>query len=378
MKGTTVLLWGDRWWIAGREEPVAFACFADAASVLAEALGDERPELTLVYQPETLRSEEVSCPNGRRKVLAEALGGDHPALLDPDRAWGFEPILALGEGFTTLVHYEEAPGLFFLVAQLAKRGLRVRGAWPLATFLHALPTQWSEGGGETVVAVAEHRALAYHHPSDGRRSVKAWGGPDAEPVARRWAEALRGKGEPVEVLDADSIGQVLARQVVLPQSHPAQLLPAPQLVTAQRALVAASVLLLLAGGWSGAVHARDWRTGVQERGADAHERRELAASLARYRANAAEIEGLRARIEASRPVPVIDWVQRISSTIPSSIALDRLRVENLDFRIEGHVRPGRSYDLASWEKALGDSRWKLAAGPIDEAGAFSVAGNFRR
>ncbi|MDB6079902.1 MAG: hypothetical protein JWO82_3649, partial [Akkermansiaceae bacterium] len=178
----TVLLWGDRWWVAGRSEPLAFQNLTHAVEILAAHLivEGQRIAVRLVYQPSSLVSIAVACPDGNRATLQRVLEVEHATLENPDIAWGYEPVLSIGEEHSTILHHEQVPGLFALVGALQQRGIDVVGAWPLATFLHALPGDWSESGAVAVLAVAADRAIAYHHPADGIREVKEWAGAGAQ------------------------------------------------------------------------------------------------------------------------------------------------------------------------------------------------------
>ena len=97
----TVLLWGDRWWFAGTGSSAKFSDLTDAAEVLAAYFaGAAKPvRLRLIYQPDSLETVAVACPDGGRATLAAALGGEFPALANPDCAWGHEPVLATGGDF---------------------------------------------------------------------------------------------------------------------------------------------------------------------------------------------------------------------------------------------------------------------------------------
>ena len=76
-KRLTALLWGDRWWIEGRTEPVPFGDLHLAAGVLlAQFEGDEKPaQLRLIFQPASLAAVSVACPKTNRETLRQALSG---------------------------------------------------------------------------------------------------------------------------------------------------------------------------------------------------------------------------------------------------------------------------------------------------------------
>lgn len=391
----TALLWGRRWWLAGRVEPLAFENLSRAAEVLTAHLASEpHPvRLRLIYQPDTLTTVAVACPHSPRSALQKALAFEHPAIADPAHAWGHEPILPLGDGYSTLLHYETEPGLFSLVARLAQSGVIVTSAWPLATFLQSLPKELSETGTTLVLAFADSHncALAYHHPADGRPMVHRWHGDGAVDEAQTWLEEETDRRlddqallvSPNEAADPDDpfslpLHEALSSLVVLPRSHPAQLLPAASAVTPQRAVVAASIFLLLAGGWSGAAYARDYLGWTARHHANQQEKAGLQAQIAHYRINAAEIVALRTRLAGpgSSP-PVGELLDAVCGVLPPELALDQIRIAQGRFILSGHVAPGANAAWEQWRNRLGGKRWTVepAAAPR-ETGAFTINGAF--
>lgn len=393
----TVLLWGDRWWFAGTDAPAEFSTLAQAAEVLAVHFPKKtRPgRLRLVFQPDTLETVETSCPNGNRAALGAALAAEFPALGEPDCAWSHEPVIAADGRFSTLLHFEAKPGLFQLVDRLARSGFIVESAWPLATWLNALPVEWSETGAITVAAAAPGRALAWHHPADGKRTVKSWSGDSARTDLAAWlaAEAKRCPGQPILIIGPDDGGpeasipgveqvtfaDALAQPVVLPKKHPAQLLPPAPVATFQRAALAASLALLLAGSWSGFGYARELMAAGSRAQASAAEKQVLRAEIARCRANAPEIALLRASLAGpgSSP-PATELLEKLGGTIPRQVALRRIRIEPGRFQVEGHVAPGTAPDaLAGWLTRLAGSHWSLdAPAPASATGEFRLTGAF--
>ncbi|KAB2912082.1 MAG: hypothetical protein F9K30_21190 [Dechloromonas sp.] len=391
----TALLWGRCWWLAGRTEPLGFENLSHAAEVLAAHLaGEPHPvRLRLIYQPDSLMTVAVACPHGPRAALQKALAFEHPAIADPARAWSHEPILPLGDGYSTLLHYETEPGLFSLVARLAHSGVIVTSAWPLATFLQSLPKELSETGAILVLAFADGHdcALAYHHPADGRPMVHRWHGEGAVDEAQTWIEEETDRRlddqallvSPKEAANPDDplslpLHEALASPVVMPRSHPAQLLPAASAVTPQRAAIAASIFLLLAGGWGGAAYARDYLAWTARHDANQQEKSALRAEIEHYRVNAAEIVALRARLAGpgSSP-PVGELLDAVCGALPPQLALDRIRVAQGRFSLNGHVAPGATAAWEQWRNRLGGKRWTVepAAAPRD-TGAFTVNGVF--
>ena len=402
----TVLLWGDRWWFAGTGASCEFTSLAHAAEVLAAHYADEpKPvRLRLIYQPDALESVAVACPHGDRATLAAALAGEFPALADPDHAWGHEPVLPAGNGFSTLLHFEGQPGLFTLAARLAHLGLAVDSAWPLATFLHALPEEWSETGAVTVVALQAERAVAYRHPADAGRTVQLWHGDTTVAEVGHWLVGILAQNaeEPVLLFCADDevaaalgayapvdrhpsldrlpLGDALARQVVLPRYHPAQLLPRQPVLTAQRAVIAASLAFLLFAGWTGAVYAREFIAARAETAQRLTRLAVLGAEVAHLRENATEIMALRAALDGgSAGPPCGPFLAKVSTTLPPGIVITSLRTSGRSITLDGWLAPAvPATVLDDWRSRLApaDAPWTVVARP-GPGGAFTLTGVFR-
>ena len=389
----TVLLWGDRWYFPDREASEPFQHVVHAAEMLAdEFAGEPKPvKLRLLYQPDALESVGVACPQGNRRVLTLALAGEYPVLDQPDHAWSHEPILPLHDGYSTVLHFEREPALVALSAQLARLGLAVDSAWPLVTFLHALPEEWTDSGAVTAVAVRAEAAVAYHHPKDGPRSVLAWHGATAVADAGQWVAAALADhpNESIRVVCTDDtavdtfnacvghaertgletirLSEALGRRVVLPRYHPAQLLPREPLVSAQRCAMAAGIALLLAAGWAGFAYGRDWfaiRAEVAARHAKLAAVRTEAAHL---RQNAVEIAGLRSLVEGGTAGPPGGALLRKLSTLPpQEIALSTFRLEGRVFELTGWIAPEAPAGLLE--------RWRQSVAPPDAAWTLDVRG----
>ena len=402
----TVLLWGDRWWFAGTGASCEFSNLSHAAEVLAAHYAAEpKPvRLRLVYQPDAFESVAVACPHGDRATLAAALAGEFPALADPDHAWGHEPVMPAGHGFSTLLHFETQPGLFALAARLAHLGLAVDSAWPLATFLHALPEEWSETGAITVVALQAKRAVAYRHPADAGRTVQLWHGDTTVAEVGHWLAGIFAQNaeEPVLLFCADdevaeALGayapldrhpgldrlprvEAFARPVVLPRDHPAQLLPRLPVVTAQRAVIAASLAFLLFAGWIGAGYARESMAARTETDQRQARLAALRAEVGHLRENATEIATLRAALDSgSAGPPCGAFLAKVSTTLPPEIVITSLRTSGRNLTLDGWLAPTAPATLIEdWRSRLAptDAPWTIAARP-GPGGAFTLTGVFR-
>ncbi len=397
----TVLLWGDRWWLPGRNEPVAFAALVEAAEALAAAWpkSDER-RLRLVYQPESFTTSAVTCPNGNRRTLALALAEEHPALAQADQAWGHEPILPAADGFTTLLHCESAPGLFALVERLTGLGFAAESAVPAVTWLQALPTERSDSGAFAIVLAGREQACGFFHDAAGERRAPVWTSPAAvasfvrEFLAQdsgasvllvvaddETAAALdTGFGaEPPAGLEGVRVGEALRRPATVPRHHPAQLLPPAPFIAPSRVVVAASVAFLLIAAVAAANYTRDYLRWREASSTHEAQHEALRTEVAHLRANAEEIATLRAELAADqRRPPVSAFLERLSATVPPEIMLGALKITPARFTAAGWAAP--TLGNANWEawiSRLGASApWQMAPARPAADGAFHLEGKF--
>lgn len=401
----TILLWGDRWWLAGTGPTAPFGSPAEAVEVLVAQLA-EAPKpvrIRLVYQADSFRSQVVPCPQASRALLGAALAPEFPALGLPECAWSHDPVLSAGAGHTTILHFEAEPMLFALSTALALRGLAVVSAWPLATFLGAVPEEWTDSGALTVVALQSERALAYRHPAEGGRSIHQWSGGSTVGDVAKWVAGLLAKNpaEPLLLVCAGhevvasldvyipvgdhpsvtllQLNQALGQRIVLPRYHPAQLLPPPPFVTAQRAVLAASVGLLFAAAGLGVAELRARafdRNELKERQARIEH---LQADLAHLRDNARDIAASRSLIErGTGGPPILALLDRIGATVPQHIVLDALRISERGFTCNGWIAPAAPTGTPdAWQAALGAAS---AASNVEAksgaTGGFTLIGRF--
>lgn len=386
--------------------PLPFTGAAEAARVLADHYASEpKPlRLRLVYQPDTLRTVRTACPHGTRSVIAAALAPEFPTLARSECAWGHDPVLANAEGHTTLLHFESEPGLFALATELAHLGLAVVSAWPLATFLQALPDEWTATGAMTVLALAPHRAVAHRHPANGVPDVHGWSGESSIAEVSHWLSAIlaNNPAEPVMAICVDhdtaayletflaeadhpgleslQFGAVLNHPVTLPRYHPAQLLPPPPLVTVNRMAIAAGFALLLSAAAVGALGLRTRAVAHRDQQATESEIRALTSEVAHLRENATAISALRSLIAAGTGAPPHgELLERIGRTVPPGIVLDQLRFDGRHITARGWLTPAApDAVVGAWRTALvgGERRWTLessrrAGGAFDLTGVFA-------
>jgi Tfp pilus assembly protein PilN len=393
----TVLWWRRRWWLAGEVVSEAIDGIEPASDWLVRRFAEEaKPvRVRLVYQPETLESVLVGCPHGARRELAQALAPEFPALASGDRAWGFEPVLTKAEAASTILHFEREPGLIALARRLAEHGIAVDSAWPLTTFLQAVPSEWSQSGALAVLAIDRDEAVAFRHARDGGREVQRWSD-SALKQASSWLAATIGEdladsvvvvtddaatqaalaeviGVQIPGLEVYTIAQVLRRHVVLPRYHPAQLLPREPTALGAMLLKAASVALFLtAAGLSGLLGLR-WHAARATEANSTAQLANLQTDLRQLRANAAELATLEATSAVSPPVSA--FLDRLARTIPPDVVLTSVRVDAGGVTCAGWVLPSATRALTAWQEAL-RGPWSLNMSATAD-GAFSLKGTFR-
>lgn len=401
---TTVLLWGDRWWIEGRTTPVAFGALPRAAETLLAEFGDARPDrVRLIYQPASLAATGVACPNGNRATLRAALSDEFPTLADDSLAWGFEPITSGFGQFSTVLYRETVPGLHLLVATLRTAGIEVEGAWPLLTLLNRVPEDWPESGALTVLALAADQAVVYRHTPEGSREAHSAMGAETEALAGPTiADALAHGTVALYVATLDEAGERFAARFApadaplrlvswsrlasvarsLSVRQPTQLLPSPGLFHPNRLIAAASVAVLLATIVLGAVTAHEAsrrRTALNEQD---QERRTLLTEITRLQTNERDITQLRADLAALAPARAecAELLRALTHNRPPQVALTRLHADKEGFVISGGVAAPGLTD-AAWHGWLNDSlaaksRWTLAAPPPTPTAAFALKGRW--
>ncbi len=390
---TTVLLWGDRWWLPRQKMPVPFAGMGQAAAMLAAVWPEKNRRLRVIYQPDDFATVPANCPNTSRATLAQALAEEHPAVGHPGLVWGYEPILPAGETYSTLLHHETRPALFALVQQLEEEGFAVDSVWPLPTWLNALPPDLTESGAITIFALHTDRFCIYRHSAAGVRTVQTGQGSDAlaklvallRPiVAENPAEfilcvptddAIIATVEESMALEANhvvgifTIQEALAKPAPLGPKHPAQLLPPVPRFTAPKVVNAITLLLFLAGLAGAGGYAHAWfntQTEMKERlAARQHMQREVD----HLRGNRAQIFTLRAEIAAlgQRGPRVSEFLRKVATTVPADIVVTTLQITADSFAAGGWAKPGAA---EAWAPRFGPEA-RCAVG-LD--GAFTLRG----
>lgn len=380
----TALLWGDRWWIEGRTEPVRFGDLHLAAEVLLAQFGaEERPaKLRLIFQPVSLAAASIVCPKTNRETLRLALSEQFPALADVHLAWSHEPVFGVNAPFATVIYHEVQAGLFALVGELHAGGIEVESAWPLATVLNLVPEDWPDNGAMIVVAAAENQTLVFRHMADGRREVEAATGAEASACALRGLRAALARTDTaVYLVGCETAGERLAAQLPtpdvprvrlvswsrlapaiapLPVAHPAQLLPVESRWSARRALLASAGLAATAALGLLVDTARvEW----QHRSAVATDLRAastLRAEISARRERLREVAALRTAVEAGEPVGAVfaPWLRTVAAKLPREVALTRVTATRKGVAVSGGITG-----------SLGEGAWREWTAAVTAAGA---------
>jgi hypothetical protein len=397
---TTVLLWGDRWWLPHHKIPVPFASPDEAAAMLAAAWPPRLKAIRLLYQPDDLVTVPADCPNGNRATLAMALGAEHPALVHPGHVWSHEPILARHGMFQTLLHYETHPGLFHLVQRLEEHGFTVASVWPLATWLNAIPPDLSPTGSMTIIAFSADRFCRYRHTQEGERSVLHGHGPHVIPEIAAQVKAsaqnpdefvmyvasddslLDALGDEATLADGQvggmtTLSTALAKPVVLPPKHPAQLLPPLPKISRRRLVQAATGATLLLALTVAGLATRDFvqaRRRFSDQTAQLPALRMEVAELRRQVATAAEAS------KGENPgLPAATLLMTLTRHLPRQVVLTSIQADREGFQVSGGVsdKTLSEADWRQWQSALQESagHWQLAE-PVSRmpTGDFTMRG----
>ncbi len=383
-EATTVLLWGDRWWLPRHQLPVPFGEVGQAAALLSAAWPAKARRLRLVFQLDDFVTTPVVCPQADRATLALVLGEEHPALIHPGVAWGFEPILRAGDQFNTLLHHEARPELYGLVHQLREHGFTVDSVWPLATWLNVLPPELSDSGAMTLIALSPERFHLYRHSPEGVRSVQSAHGADA---VERAAQALQQIFEkhpdefvlfvttdgglldtlnerlPVggnRVIGHFSMWEALAKRAVLNARHPAQLLPVAAMHWPTRLAQVASAIAFFAGLALAGQYLHSAHEARRETAALAREIPELRLEVTRRRESTNAIAA-----EQRDRAPAAPWcaaLLRAAGRAPTPVVLTSLQATPEGFVLIGGVTAAGVLAESAWKEwllRLAAESWRL-------------------
>lgn len=397
----TALLWGDRWWIEGRTEPVPFGDLHLAAEVLlGQFEGEEKPaQLRLIFQPASLAAVSLACPKTNRETLRQALSEQLPTLADAHLAWGHEPVFGVDAPFATVLYHEIAAGLFALVAELHAGGIAVESAWPLATALNFVPEDWPDSGAMIIVAAAENQTLVYCHTLEGRREVEAAFGAEAAGCALRGLRAALARTDTaVYLVGCETAGERLVAQLPPPDvprvrlvswsrlaaavaplavTHPAQLLPVESRLSARRALLAtAGVAAVAALGLLADTARAEWAHRAAVAG-DHRAATVLRTEIAARRGGIQELASLRTAVEAGEPAHAVfaPWLRAVAAKLPREVALTRVTATRTSVAVTGGITGALTEGAwREWTAAVAaaGTAWKFPERPPQPAAAFQL------
>ena len=400
----TILLWGDRWWISGQDEPVRFGELSSAASVLLEHIGPTEScrRVRLIYQPTLLMNFAVRCPRGSRSTVKAALQEEYPQIADPNCAWGFEPVFDC----RTLLHFEGEPFLFALIAELNSGGIEIEGVWPLATVLNLVPEDWPDNGALTAIAVADGLAMVFRHTPVGEREIRsAEGEPSALLVASTLRHAVEREDAALYVVALDGKGSGLAAQVgrlekpgrtdltwealcraaaTLSLTQPNQLLPRAGRIGAGTVVVGVAAVAMVSAVVVGIRVANEIREERQASLQSQGEFTRLLAEVDHLHHNETEARSLQAEIELNRGEHPRHSVllQSLAQRLPPQVVLTSIITDEAGFEVAGGVSATGlgSEDWRAWLQHLDapGSPWRLAATTVPPPAAdFTLKGAWR-
>lgn len=151
---------------------------AQAVDRLAEILSGQRPrDAVVVFEPAAMAHQLVETPNVSRSVFASLarIRSEHPVVVSEGLGWGIEkPELAPGGTFSTLMHYELAPGIARLREACTLAGTRLRAVWSAYTAAAACvcPKERPQAVRHALFLLPGFVAVA--SCAGNRRSFKAW------------------------------------------------------------------------------------------------------------------------------------------------------------------------------------------------------------
>lgn len=401
---TVALLWGNRWTVSGRPEPIVFGESRLAAEALLAYFEERgRPKrLRLLYQSPDFTSVPVACPNGNRATLQAALQSEWPAVADPARAWGYEPII---DG-TTLLHFERETTLYGLVDELRTRGVVMDGVWPLASVLLLVPQESPEIVALTVVAVARGLTLVVRQTPAGAREAVSDEGEGAGILLASTVRGVGGDGHgSLCLVSFDETGNGLCERFAdgqnrdrghlgwadvirtaqaIPASHPGQLLPPAKHLGATRIVTGLTVLAVAAAIVLGALTVRETLTQRSLAAEQAVAIQRLRSEVFTLRKNETEVARLRARLADARPrrIACATLMRTLVRDLPAQIVLTALTADRDGFRLSGGVSGSGLSDKA-WEKWMGQLKapglaWELVSPlPLPPTADFTLKGGWR-
>lgn len=375
-----------------------------------EGLSPAPREVRLIYHPADLEQHAAECAQGRRSVVRETLGDSHPALRRPQTVWAVSRLQPTENGHSTLLWIEARPRLRRLREALAARGVRLVGAWPLASLFEETPPTDQIGEPALAVLLTDGGGVVYAVTPGGVRTMVWSLGPEHRTqvgglLRNALSHFAADSAPPVLVVDGGSepwnlgvgplagltpstmgLDQFLSAAHQLRPSSLADFIPQQTTLKLDAVLTAVAAAAALAAFLVGALYFAEYRR-LQ---GDAKVRRGLAeqlhADLSRLQANARTAAELHDFEEESK-VSAGGRVALLFAVIehkPAELTVHSLSLNGRAFEIIGTAHEGGGPASGPYQRfvtalSADPQRWQLA--PESRAapgtpGRFSITGTF--
>jgi hypothetical protein len=416
MDAAVVVLWFGRELILvddGGMQSVELPDRGDEVGAIVQAIESLAPppkRLRLIYHPSDIELHTAECAKGRRAVVRATLSESHPALRRADAIWAVSRLHPVETGHATLLWIEARSRLLRLREALARRGVRLLGAWPLVSLFELSPPTDQMAEPAIAVLLTEGGGVVYAVTPGGVRTV-VWslGREHRTQVSALLRNALShfaaDSPPPVLVVDGSSepwnlgVGPLAglqptarpleefmrAAQELAPGSL-ADFIPEQTVLRLDALLRFAAALCTLAAVTVGAVYFAEYRR-LQ---GDARVRRTLADQLqaesSRLRQNERTLADLRA-FEAETKAAAAGRLALLAAVMrskPVEVTVHSITINGPGFEITGTAHETQGQPAGPYQRfvaalAAEPAPWRLtpdsrSARPAD--GRFTISGTF--
>lgn len=380
---------------------------AAIASFLA-ALDPKPGQVQLIYQPTGLDPLPTPCVRGSRHVVAKTLARSHPNIANPTSTWALLTPLPFEASYTSLLFLESKNRIPRLASALEDAGIALRGAWPLAALLDALPELSRPDSLAICLVSSDSAAAVYARQPEATRTFALF-----HDVGAR-ASVPAQLNTCLSTFDSDNLPPVLVfhhgdpwhlpddftefgAPTVAPLSAlldaadglsikaASNYLPPVTSIPWNRIVQFLAVCGLVAAAALGAMYWLDWRK-LQE---DALRRAAVADAL---RVEITHLNSNREQITTNLAFAdsvtsdssyVASLLETLVKSIPEEITLHSLTTTDSGFTVSGTVHEGLGLASGPYPKLLAalarpDAPWTLSAETPQklEAPAFTISGRF--
>jgi hypothetical protein len=366
--------------------------------------------LRLIYHPADIELHTAECAKGRRDVVRATLSESHPALRRADAVWAVSRLHPMETGHATLLWLEAKPRLFRLRETLARCGVRLLGAWPLASLFELSPPTDQVGEPAVAVLLTDGGGVVYAVTPGGVRTlVWSLGREHRTQVAGLLRNALShfsaDRPPPVLVVDSSSepwnlgVGPLAGFEPTALSldefMRPAQQLAPGSLADFIPQQTVLKIDALLRGGAAvgvlitvilGAVYFSEYRR-LQ---GDARVRRALADQLHAEATRLQQNEGTLAELRAfeaetkSAAAGRLALISAVIQTKPVELTVHSITLNGQGFEITGTAHDVQAQPSGPYQRFVGGlaaepARWKItpesrSVRPSD--GRFTISGTF--